>query len=104
MRYATLAIVAAIGFATPAAAAPSTETVSVHVNYRDLDIATPQGLAKLQRRVKLAVRRACAEATSGTLYGYMTEGTCRVDSQQLADREIERHRTRSLALLELRPG
>ena len=104
MRYATLAIVAALGFATPAAAAPTANFVSVHGPYHALDIASPEGLDRLKRRVKTAVRRACTKASAGTLYGHLNEDACRADSQALADREIERHRSRSLAMLAQRPG
>jgi len=104
MRFVPLAIVTAIGLATPAAAEVGSETVSRHVCYRDLDNASPDGLARPKRRVKAAVRRACAKASRGALDGYTSEAACRGDGQLLACREAERHRRRSPALLALRRG
>lgn len=35
------------------------ETASIHVTYSDLDLATPEGQQRLERRVEAAVKKVC---------------------------------------------
>jgi len=55
-----LAALSALGLATPAAAADISDAISVTVTYGDLDIAAPEGAAKLDQRIEGAVKEVCA--------------------------------------------
>jgi UrcA family protein len=59
----TLAMtLAAIGLASSAvtpALAGETEKMTIHVQYNDLNLATPEGQAQLDRRLEKAVRTVC---------------------------------------------
>jgi UrcA family protein len=67
------------------AAAPSS-TPSVVVRYGDLDVATPDGAAKLYRRISSAVHRVCPETDSRRLEDKMATWSCR---RQALDRAVE---------------
>ena len=98
MRYALLAATAALGLTIPAHASPL-NPVTVRVSYRDLNIASEQGVAKLKARVRSAIRRACESDWPVTLQAAEDEAACVRDATILADREIERHRQRNFAML-----
>jgi UrcA family protein len=99
MTKALLFSLAALGLAASATAtAAPAETITVKVSYSDLDIASEAGLGKLHKRVRTAIRRACAAESSATL-GLQTNSACEKQAYQLATREIERHRQRNFALL-----
>lgn len=56
----TLALIAAVGLAVPAAAIPADAVpYSVSVKYSDLNLDTPEGLARLERRIDMASREVC---------------------------------------------
>jgi UrcA family protein len=75
-------------------AADAPATASVVVGYADLDVATPNGAAKLYRRISAAAHRVCPDADSGRLADKMATWSCRrqavnraiasVDSPQVA--------------------
>ena len=53
-------MIAAIGLALPASAMAKTEEVrSFAVEYQDLNLATPKGVARLDQRIDIAARRVC---------------------------------------------
>lgn len=55
----TLAAIGLAGSAVTPTLAGETETMTVHVQYNDLDLATPEGQARLDRRLEKAVRTVC---------------------------------------------
>lgn len=61
----TLALIAALGLALPAAPALA-QNEPVDIKYKDLDLATPEGQAKLDRRIDKAARKACGADQSRT--------------------------------------
>lgn len=55
-----LPLVTALALApTIAHAAPDPVTVEVRIRHADLDLSTPEGFQKLEKRIKLLVTRAC---------------------------------------------
>ena len=48
--------------ASPAMAFPQEETRRIKVDYSDLDLTKQQGVIKLERRVKGAVRQVCGDS------------------------------------------
>ncbi|QZD87021.1 UrcA family protein [Qipengyuania psychrotolerans] len=73
-----LLILAAVGLAIPSAAiAKTTETSSVTVNYRDLNLATAEGQDVLADRIEIAARQVC---------GYNRQLT----GSRMRDRDAER--------------
>jgi UrcA family protein len=61
-------------------------TASVVVKYADLDVATPNGAAKLYRRISNAARRVCPDADSRSLGDKMAAWSCR---RQAVNRAVE---------------
>ena len=70
---ATVLPVAAV--AIPAAA--QTSRASIHVTYADLDLATPAGTAKLDRRIAGAAAKFCSEFDDHDLLRRATAQRCR---------------------------
>ncbi|MBB3034464.1 UrcA family protein [Alteriqipengyuania lutimaris] len=62
-----LSIFAALGLALPAVPAAA-QSQSVQVDYADLNLATPEGQAQLDRRIDKAAREVCGtdRAVTGT--------------------------------------
>jgi UrcA family protein len=85
-----LAIVATVGiFSIPNAAMAQAEKSSVSVSYADLDLTTPDGQQKLDRRIDRAARQVCAmdEVTTGTLIRSQASNVC----YRLALRDVRSH-------------
>ena len=55
----TLATVAALGFIASAATAAAQDLPSVTVAYDDINLATPAGQKRLDRRIESAAREVC---------------------------------------------
>lgn len=55
----TLAAIGLAGTAISPTLANETETMTVRVEYNDLNLATPEGQAKLDKRLEKAVRTVC---------------------------------------------
>lgn len=73
MNVRTLALAAALALVPGAAlAAPA----SVEVKYRDLDLSTPEGTAKLNKRIEAAAREVC---------------TTRIDTGSIKNRSLDSH-------------
>lgn len=93
MRF-TLPFIALAAIAAPAAAAlqPSEDIVTVAIPYGDIDLATAEGRAKLERRVEAQLRKACTvETTARYSYGRTTLDTkCVADARAAALAEVER--------------
>lgn len=92
----TLILAAALIGAAPAAA--QTETNSIQVGIADLDLATTEDVARLDRRLGAAVRRVCGVAAARTLDAYQDVATCR---REAAARIAPQ---RDLAIAEARRG
>jgi UrcA family protein len=78
-RFRSLALFAVCLLGTTVAGAAPSATRSVEVSYRDLDLTTPSGVAKLYRRIQAAARSVCQyEPTSPreqTLWQYCVRPT-----------------------------
>jgi UrcA family protein len=77
-----LASLGAVGVAK--AAAPA--SASVVVRYADLDVTTPNGAAKLYRRISSAAHQVCPDADSARLEDKMAAWSCR---RQAVNRAVE---------------
>lgn len=75
----TISILAAalLAGATPALAQPATHSVAVH--YGDLDLASADGRATLDSRLRQAVRTACGDPSPADLRGQNRASDCRED-------------------------
>ena len=86
MRKSIITVLAALSasIATPAAA----ETASVTVNFEDLDLTSPAGVATLDQRIAEAVEEVCNKTEPRRLRGKMAWEECKAAS--LADAERQR--------------
>lgn len=76
---------ALLASATPALAQGSTHSVAVH--YGDLNLASADGRATLDSRLRQAVRTACGEPSPADLRGQNRAAECRADlNRSLAER------------------
>ena len=85
MRKSIITVLTALtaSIATPAAA----ETVSVTVNFEDLDLTSPAGVATLDQRIAAAVEQVCAKAEPRLLWGKMAWEECKAASLADAKRQ-----------------
>ena len=76
--------IALLATTTSAAATPWQEVdrQTVRVGYADLDIASPQGHAKLRRRTEGAVRRACAQPGLRSTDSRVRQDACEADDAE----------------------
>jgi UrcA family protein len=75
MTVRTFVVAAALAIVAPSAfAAPQ----SVSVNYDDLDLSTPQGMAQLDKRIDRAAKQVCTtrEVTTGTIVSSPVDQDC----------------------------
>jgi UrcA family protein len=86
MKTKPLLAAALVAAALPAAAfaQPATESHSVAVPYRDLDLASDAGRHSLEARIRIAVREACGRMVSGTLSEATVVRRCRRQSAAVA--------------------
>ena len=63
----------------PSAAAQDNRTVSERVSYADLDLATAQGVATLDRRLSGAIRRVCGTGPLMSVSEHFQRRGCRRD-------------------------
>lgn len=83
---ATVAAVAAASIATAAFA----ETVEL--KFKDLDLTTPQGQARLERRITSAERQACPdEVITGTRLNNAAASECRAAVRKQIMARVDRH-------------
>lgn len=80
-----VAFAAALGAAAPCLAEPGT---SRPVSYRDLDLASPAGVAALKARVHAAVRRVCPDVDLRELRQLRGMTACRSEAARMADAQI----------------
>jgi UrcA family protein len=103
MSMMTLFLAAALIGSAPAAA--QTETNSIGVTTADLDLSQATDVAKLDRRLGLAVRRVCGAADENSLAAWGAVTACRLEAaariapqRDLAIAEARRRDRRALAL------
>jgi UrcA family protein len=99
----TLFLAAALVAAAPAAA--ETETNSIEVTIADLDLAQAKDVARLDRRLGVAIRRVCGTPDDRSLAAMLAVTACRLDAgarvspqRDLAIAEAGRRDRRRLAL------
>jgi UrcA family protein len=90
------AVTAGSAAASLAEAADAPANASVVVRYADLDVATPNGAAKLYRRIATAAHRVCPDADSRRLEDKMAAWSCR---RQAMSRAIDSVDSPALATL-----
>lgn len=78
--------VTALSSATYVATAADAPAASVVVRYADLDVATPNGAAKLYRRIATAAHQVCPDADSRRLEDKMAAWSCR---RQAVNRAVQ---------------
>ena len=90
MRF-TLPLIALAALAAPAVA-EDTVTVTVRVDYADVDVTTTEGRAALEARIDAKLRKACTiEGASRYTYGRpAVDSKCVADARAAALAEVER--------------
>ncbi len=78
-------LAAVLGTDVAAAVVPAAAP-SIVVRYSDLDVATPNGAAKLYRRIATAAHKVCPDADSSRLEDKMATWSCR---RQAVNRAVE---------------
>jgi UrcA family protein len=68
---------ALLASATPALSQPATHSVAVH--YGDLNLASADGRAALDGRLRQAIRTACGDPSPADLRGLNRAANCRAD-------------------------
>jgi UrcA family protein len=103
MMMKALMLAAALIGAAPAAA--QTETNGVEVKIVDLDLASAEDVAKLDRRLGIAVRRVCGVPSERSLAAHEAVTACRIEAaarlapqRDIAIAEARRADRRRLAL------
>ncbi len=89
--FAKTSLVAALALcaAAPAFAAPVYETRTVTVSTAGLDLATAQGVATLEKRIRHAAVQACGEPDMKNPEDLGAIHTCRVKAMQGARAQIQ---------------
>lgn len=75
---------AAVAFAASPALAQDPGASRLTVSYADLDLSTPRGVARLDRRIRTAVEAACGPTSNADLHGTNLVSQCRADTLALA--------------------
>lgn len=85
----SLALLAALGLALPALPAAA-QTQSVTIVYKDLNLASAEGQAALERRIEKAARAACGanDVTSGTRLKDGKTRNCVAAAKQEAEAQL----------------
>jgi len=76
MRKSTVTVLAALAALTTAPVAAA-ETVSVAVGFDDLNLASPAGVATLEKRIKAAAEKVCAQAERRELWARASWQECK---------------------------
>jgi len=83
-----LSFLLAIALATPAAA--QGVSPDIRVAYGDLNLASPDGVRVLDRRIAMAVERSCADMAHTDLRTTLAIAQCRQDKRAAAAGERDR--------------
>jgi UrcA family protein len=70
----------AAAFTSLPASAQSAAPASVAVSTADLDLHSPAGIAALDRRIQVAIRTLCGEASDVDVHGKNAVGRCRAET------------------------
>jgi len=91
MRIASFALVLA-AIAAPAAALPGDETVTVRIDYADLDLSRAEARATLEQRVEAKIRDACTIETRSRYSRDRSpvDEQCVVEARQSAMTKVDR--------------
>ncbi len=92
MRF-TLPLIFLATLAAPAVAAPSVdETVTVRIDYGDVDVTSAEGRAALEARIDAKLRKACTiEGAARYTYGRApVDSKCMAEARTVALAEVER--------------
>lgn len=90
-----LAVAAGLAFSFAgigtAAAAPSTDSAEIRlvVRYADAELATPDGLRRVQRRILAAVSQACPGGQIGDLEHWAPTAACRAQALARAAAQVK---------------
>lgn len=84
---ATVASVVTTGFAV--APAYAGEVAKAHVQYRDLNLASPEGRTAVERRIRYAARGVCDTPTGFDLQRTIRAETCRTRAIVAANGQLE---------------
>lgn len=84
----------ALGCAAAAAVAATTPAMAdvktTSVNYQDLDLSSPQGEARLQTRIKYAVKKVCGSPRAFSLAEKQDLARCEANALAAATPKVER--------------
>lgn len=92
MRF-TLPLIALAAVAAPVVAAPTAEeTVTVRINYGDVDVTSAEGRTAIEARINAKLRKACTlDGASRYTYGRgVVDDKCVADARTAALAEVER--------------
>lgn len=91
--YRALCAACLAGLASPALA----DTVTVTVNYADLDLTKPQDVEVLHDRLATALRQACGRGLPDSHAALQVSHDCITSGLRNGDEVISEHRDRALA-------
>jgi UrcA family protein len=81
-------LLAASLWAAPAFAETGGGSQTVRISYADLDLISPEGKAKLDRRIRTAVQTACGTASDADLEGKNAVRNCRSAAYKAASAQV----------------
>lgn len=87
LSFAAIAM-CALSFGTAAYAQPF-EAVSKTISYADLDLSAKEGQARLETRIKSAIRQVCGEANPRDLSNIAIIQQCRMSAMNTARRDMK---------------
>ena len=93
--YPVLFAICLAGLASPALA----DTVTVTVNYADLDLTKPQDVEALHDRLASALRQACDRGLPDNSAALQVRHDCIVSGLRNGDEVIAEHRDRALTAM-----
>ena len=82
-----LAVAAAIAASSGVIAAPAPQSIAV--GYADLDLGTPSGVAKLNKRIRRAAADLCDRQSIRPLADYLAQQDCVTGTIQAARPQVE---------------
>lgn len=80
----TISLIIAAALLVPTGVAAQSEQPTARVSFADLNLATPAGLATLDRRIEHAINGLCGQAPSGNLDAAAPIWKCRTAAEASA--------------------
>lgn len=74
--FSTVIILSVGAMFMPTAAAARAETRSRVVSYQDIDLAAPDGMMRVKRRIRVVARQLCDEPATSTFAVYRPQSDC----------------------------